>query len=229
MTIKVSALGWVDVVNGIPVVKRPLPSTNYYSGWPNPPHGIMLHYTAGCQPDIFTTLSSRGISAHFNVDREGHIFQYVSLLNRAAHAYDANHTHFGIEHSALPGTCNLTQVQRDNSAKLSAGIREWCAPRGFKIATIHIPGCDLTKSGFKEHKDGIHCYWNPNGHVDNPGTIWGWDKYLALVVASAPVQQPAFKIGSRIFYHLNNALRFFGRQFGDAVPGDAHTIRVVKR
>lgn len=225
MAITVGAGGWVTEVNGIPVTKRELPRANRYAGWKfTRPTGILEHYTAGCGSDIFQTLLSRGISCHFNVDREGKLYQYVSLHNAAAHAFDASHRYFGIEHSALPGTCNLTSVQKDASVRLNAGLVEYTKRRwNFDIPLRHVPGCNLTP-GFKEHKDGTGCAWNPNGHVDNPVTRWGtWETYLGLISTFLP---EVYTFEGKRYERIADVLRAVRTRLQVSKAGDAHTIRV---
>ncbi len=174
--------GWFRTVNGRPVVRRDvgLPTTYYHDGHPI---GILWHYTAGCGSDISDVLKSRGISVTFSVDRDGHIYQYVPIGKAAWHAYDASHYYVGIEHTALPGSCELTDVQLEASAALSAAIVEWTErAHGFRVplrklaAPISI--ADFAP-GFLDHRDGDPS-WNRNGHTDALYR-WTWAEYLGAV------------------------------------------------
>lgn len=232
MAYQMGSDGFFKTVNELPVKKKPLPSSTHYSGWTSQgPIGVMLHGTAGCTSDIYGILATRGISAHFNVDRAGNIYQYVSVRDRAAHAYDANHTFFGIEHTGQHSSCKgYTKAQRNASARLTAALVEWTARRwDTDIPLRHVKGCPLTP-GFKEHRDGVNCYWNPSTHVDNPGTFWGWDTYLDLVRASVgATERRSFKVGTKTFNTLRRALRYLRRALRDGEVGEAETIRITQR
>lgn len=163
------------------------PTELYTEGWSyGPPRGILFHYTAGCgdPQQVGQTLLSRRASAHFCIDtdpKENITHQYVDLDNRAWHAYDASHYYYGIEHVALPGTCNLSIPQLNESARISAEIIKYVKEKwGVSIPVVRAPGCEFSP-GFKQHRDGLGCDWNPNGHVDGLVQTWTWPQYLSQV------------------------------------------------
>jgi hypothetical protein len=177
--------GWFTRVNGVRVIQRDvgLGHTTYTVGYPR---GVLWHYTAGCGSDISGVLKARGISVTFSVDRDGVIYEYLPLDTAGWHGFEASHYYVGIEHTALPGTCELTDVQLESSAKLSAAIIE----RTQQAHSFTIParytgngpgsvGIPDFKPGFIDHRDG-KSDWNQNGHTDHLYS-WSWTKYLAAV------------------------------------------------
>lgn len=173
--------GWFAEVNGSPVTKSPLslPTTSFVEGHPT---GILWHYTVGCNEDIAPTLRAKQFGATFNVGRSGVIYQYRPLLKPSWHAYDASRHYVGIEHTSKgPGsTCELTDVQLEASARLSAAIIEWVWRKfDFEIPLTKTSGPNLIP-GFKNHADGTRETWNPNVHVDGLFK-WSWGKYLSRV------------------------------------------------
>lgn len=235
--------GWFTEVNGHAVRKRNY-GLRHASGWPRGnPKGILFHYTAGCGSDIGPVLSSRNISVHFNVDREGVIWQYVSTKDAAYHAYDASYVYFGVEHTALKGVCNLTDKQLKASAKLFAALVEWTKRAyGVSIPLVHQPGPALVP-GFKDHKDGTSDTWNPNVHVDGLYK-WSWDKYIEEIKSNlAEGDEMAFedfKKGVKSFWNeedepADNAdpdfsfgYRFAKKASREPAPGDhQHTVTGV--
>lgn len=195
--------GWFRSVNGLPVIKRPV--RNGGGGWAaGRPHGYVFHYTVGCGSDISATLNARGISVHFGVDREGVIYQYWSANRQAYHADNANGHYYGVEHSAFPGTCELTDRQLEASAKLTAALVEYTKRRrGITIPLRKIDGPDLV-AGFHDHRDGKAPLWNLNGHTDHLYR-WTWARYFRSV--EPPLWTVTFSGTSRRFAELSEALR----------------------
>lgn len=174
--------GWFTDVNGIPVIKRDvgLGSTTYTAGYPK---AVIFHYTAGCGSDISSVLKSRGISVTFSVDREGKVYEYLPLDVAGWHAFGMSHYAIGVEHTALPGSCDLTDVQLEASAKLMNAIRDYVKTKhGFTIPLKKLPApVTLTnvQPGFFDHRDGASD-WNENGHTDHLYR-WTWKQYLAAI------------------------------------------------
>jgi len=174
--------GWFTKVNDLPVVKRDvgLNHTTYTSGFPK---AILFHYTAGCGSDISSVLKGRGSSVTFSVDRDGKIYEYLPLDTAGWHAFSMSHFAVGIEHTALKGTCDLTDVQLTASSKLSGAIREYVQTKhGFSIPLVKLPApvtLSNVKPGFFDHKDGDGS-WNENGHTDGLYR-WTWKQYLDAV------------------------------------------------
>lgn len=188
--------GWFSEVYGLGVLKRDLDrpdmgAFNYPSGRP---FGIAQHYTAGCGTDLSGVANARGyVICTFSIDRAGAIYQYVPLFRGAWHAQDLSENYVGIEHSALPGNCALTDVQRASSIKLNAAVVVAVKDlKGIDIPLRHIEGCVINAPGFKEHADGAIptiCDWDDKVHTDNPVSWWaggqpgatvnkGWDVFL---------------------------------------------------
>ncbi len=185
--------GFFTEVNGVPVTKHAggLALTSWASGFPK---AILWHYTAGCAADIHDVLASRGISVSFSVDRDGQIHQYAKLGRACWHAFGMSHYAIGIEHTADPGTCELTDRQLEASARLSAAIVEYVKHRfGFEIPLRKLDApvtMGNVQPGFFDHRDGDSS-WNQNGHTDHLYR-WSWSKYLdAVRVVLAP---PTFRV-----------------------------------
>jgi len=192
--------GWLQTVNGIDVVRRPV--KHFGGAWPQGhPIGYLFHYTAGCGSDLTHVLNERGISVHFSIDREGKIYEYVPIFNVAFHAFEASFVYWGVEHNADRGRCDLTDEQLIVSARLTAGLVELTERRwGFQIPLEKTQGPGLVP-GFKDHTDGTTSTWNDNGHVDRLYR-WTWDEYLSEVrdvlrgedgVALTPDQEDAIR------------------------------------
>jgi len=169
-------LGWFRRVNGLPV-KRVALSSHGGAFDPGRPHGVVFHYTVGCNADISGTLKSRGISVHFSVGLAGEIYQYVSVRNEAWHADNANGHYIGIEHAAYPGHCELTDKQLKASAGLVAALMEYYERKRGKAWPLRKIHTWVLEPGFHDHRDGDGAHWNYNGHTDHLYR-WGWDKYL---------------------------------------------------
>lgn len=192
--------GWLRSVNGVDVARRPV--RHFGGSWPRGhPIGYLFHYTAGCGSDISDVLDARGISAHFSVDRDGRVFEYVPIFNVAFHAFEASFVYWGVEHNADRGSCELTDEQLMVSARLTAGLVELTRARwGFEIPLRKTAGPQLVP-GFKDHADGTTSTWNDNAHTDRLYG-WTWDRYLAEVldvlrgeddVSLTPDQEDAIK------------------------------------
>lgn len=192
--------GWLRSVNGLEVARRPV---GHFGGpWRRGhPIGYLFHFTAGCGADLSEVLDDRGISVHFSVDRGGRVFEYVPVTNVAFHAFEASFVYWGVEHTARPGECDLTDEQLSASARLTAGLVELTARRwGLDIPLRKTSGPDLVP-GFKDHRDGTSSTWNDNGHTDHLYR-WTWDEYLSEVreamrgedeVTLTPDQEDAIK------------------------------------
>jgi hypothetical protein len=161
---------------------RGAPATTFY---PGRPHGIMFHYTAGCQADLTGLYRTNGYGgANFCVARDGTIYQFFSLDVAGWHAYTASHEYLGIEHAALPGTCELTDPQLEASAMLSAAVIAVMRKRGIRIPLRKMNRAEAARlaPGFLQHHDGPTCAgcWNRDGHTCHLYR-WTWDHYLGRV------------------------------------------------
>lgn len=213
--------GWVERVAGREVARRPVP---YHGGpWPRGwPVGIVWHYTAGCGSDLSATFTARRISAHFSVDREGKVYQYVPLTRVAWHADHANDLYVGIEHTAYPGHCELTDEQLHVSAELAAGICSYIERRyGFRVPLRKIDGPDLVP-GFHDHADGDGRTWNLNRHTDRLYG-WSWDRYLREVKAQL---SRTYYYEGRTWRSLRRLLAALRRRLRASRPGTVHEIEV---
>src|SRR5215471_14133634 len=117
-------------------------------------------------------IESRGyVICNFSIGLTGNIYQYTPLFRGAWHAQDPSENYVGIEHTGLPGSCNLTDEQYAASIDLNAAIVQAVFDfKAFHIPLTWVPGCNITTPGFKEHIDGAvpaHCSWNDKVHCDN--------------------------------------------------------------
>jgi hypothetical protein len=94
-----------------------------------------------------------------------------------------SHYAVGIEHSALPGSCELTDAQLGASARLSAAIVEHVKKRyafDIPLRKLAVPVTMVNVApGFFDHRDGDSS-WNENGHTDHLYK-WTWAEYLKAV------------------------------------------------
>lgn len=171
--------GWFSTVNGREVIRRPVRAKG--GTWKHGhPVGVVWHYTAGCGSDLSAVFEARRVSAHFSVDREGRIYQYVPVDEVAWHADRANSLYIGIEHTAYPGKCDLTDEELRASADLVAAVVEYVDRKwDYRIPLRKINGPDLVP-GFHDHADGDGVSWNLNRHTDKL-YHWTWEQYLDAV------------------------------------------------
>lgn len=89
---------------------------------------IIFHHNAGVDlshDQVFAAFSSNGTSAHYNVDIDGNICQYVHDSDTAYHCPGVNSKSIGIEHAndGGPGTgWNVSEETIDAGAHLAAAI-----------------------------------------------------------------------------------------------------------
>ena len=84
---------------------------------------VVLHITAGSTMEgAFNTfqgsLAPRRVSAHFIIDRDGTVYQLLSISETAWHASACNGHSVGIEHVAMPEKLMATEAQYAASAAL---------------------------------------------------------------------------------------------------------------
>lgn len=88
---------------------------------------IILHITQGstAKSAIETFKASDAphrVSCHFVIDRDGTVYQLLSIADTAWHASQANAHSVGIEHAAIAGTLWCTDEQYQASSKLIAWL-----------------------------------------------------------------------------------------------------------
>ena len=183
--LKMGLNGWVRSVevNGkVHKVKR-MPVTTHSGAWYRPIRGIVHHATAGCGDlaGLRSVLQSRKVSAHFGIDRNGNIAQFVSLNNQAWHACDANDEWIGVEHIAY-SSCKHTDKQLEASAALFAGIIQWVGHHKKGHIPVEHQGGTPPAAGIADHVDGGASWGN---HGDGlryaPAPTWDYKKYLATI------------------------------------------------
>lgn len=144
----------------------------YKEGHDRKLNGIIIHSTGGREVGDIRTLTgetSRIVSSHWYITRDGRLFHFVADKDIAYHAglvidqdWDNTHT-IGIENEHIDGRDSWPEAQMKTLAKLVVALR---AKHG------NLP--------LKGHKDvAPHRKVDP---VDFP-----WDKLSALVKAEGPV------------------------------------------
>lgn len=103
---------------------------------------IVLHITAGstAKSAIETfkaSVSPHRVSAHFVIDRDGTVYQLLSLEDTAWHASAVNSRSVGIEHAAVPGTLPATPAQYVSSAAL---VKWLCQQMSIPCDREHVKG-----------------------------------------------------------------------------------------
>ncbi len=101
---------------------------------------IVLHITAGStMVGAFNTfqgsLAPHRVSAHFIIDRDGTIYQLLSLSETAWHASAVNGHSIGIEHVGVPQTLMCTTEQYSASALL---VKWLCEKLGLPLDRTHV-------------------------------------------------------------------------------------------
>ncbi len=141
---------------------------------------IIIHITGGIAQDegpAINTFRSGPASAHYIVNREGSITQFVRDAHIANHVDNINSitnlNSIGIEHVNQwnrHGQLRPTDAQYE----ASAGLVAWLC-RQYEIPIVHSTA---------RHAAGIrgHIEEQPNsGHVNCPNPAWDWNRYIALV------------------------------------------------
>ena len=141
---------------------------------------IIIHITGWIAQDEGPALNAflaGPASAHYIVNRQGHITQFVRDAHIANHVDNihsvTNRDSIGIEH-VNQWTHNVhmrpTGVQYEASARLVA-----CLCHQYNIPIVH----NTTR-----HAPGIrgHIEEQPNsGHVNCPNPAWDWNRYISMV------------------------------------------------
>jgi N-acetyl-anhydromuramyl-L-alanine amidase AmpD len=141
---------------------------------------VVIHITGGLAQNegpAINTFRTGPASAHYIVNREGHITQFVRDAHIANHVdninSETNRDSIGIEHvNQWNSGAHLrpTDAQYGASARLVA----WLC-RTYNIPIVH---------NAIRHAPGIrgHIEEQPNsGHVNCPNPAWDWDRYISLV------------------------------------------------
>lgn len=103
-------------------------------------HGVVIHHTCTATPKrTRSVLKSQGYSTHFEIDRDGHVYQYAKLDRQCCHCSGANWHCVGVD-LTHPAGAEWPQVQLDVAAELFHWLAEklgipWVLyedfPRGF--------------------------------------------------------------------------------------------------
>jgi len=151
------------------------PTANYTAA--NRPDDLSVRYAivhdteGGCAASLNWLQNPRSAaSAHFLVCQDGTVYQLVRVHNIAWHAgnWYVNQHSIGIEHEGYRAVGGYTPAQYDASA---AVLRALIAGLGLTIAT---------------DRNSIFGHENvPNATHTDPGPLWDWGYYMALVRGGA--------------------------------------------
>jgi hypothetical protein len=108
-------------------------------------NGVVIHHTATSNPvSTFRVLKERGLSTHFEIDKEGTVWQYADpVTDWAFHAGDQNKYKIGID---LTGP-SFRPIQYDILAQL---IKTLAKEIGFEIKVY-----DWSQKGFQPTDPGV--------------------------------------------------------------------------
>lgn len=101
---------------------------------------VVLHITGGSTMEgayqtFAKSVKPKRVSAHFIIDRDGTIYQLLSISETAWHARAVNSHSVGIEHVAVPGTLMATEEQYASSAML---VKWLCGQLDIPIDRNHV-------------------------------------------------------------------------------------------
>lgn len=101
---------------------------------------VVLHITAGSTMEgAFNTfqgsIAPHRVSAHFIIDRDGTVYQLLSISETAWHASAVNGHSIGIENVAVPGKLMATEAQYAASAAL---VRWLCEQMKVPADRTHV-------------------------------------------------------------------------------------------
>lgn len=156
------------------IVQRPAAKGNFRQAHRTQITQIVIHKAEGQNASgWFTKREAKG-SAHYDVHKDGTIYQSVQDEDIAPHAGNAE-THrrsIGIEHAGFTARNDTTEAQYRASAQLVAYL---CAKYSIPIDRQHIIGhAEVPHPRHPNRRGGR------NGHTD-PGPHWDWDRYMGLV------------------------------------------------
>jgi N-acetyl-anhydromuramyl-L-alanine amidase AmpD len=141
---------------------------------------VVIHITGGPAQDegpAINTFRNGPASAHYIVNRQGHVTQFVRDAHIANHVdninSETNRDSIGIEHvNQWNHEAHLTPTDAQYGA--SANLVAWLCHQ-YHIPIVH----DLAR-----HAPGIrgHIEEQPeSGHVSCPNPAWDWDRYISMV------------------------------------------------
>ncbi|MEZ0227093.1 MAG: N-acetylmuramoyl-L-alanine amidase, partial [Planctomycetota bacterium] len=146
--------------------------------------GIVIHKAEGYNAAGWFANPASGASANYDVHQDGSIYQMVKDEDVAWHCGNSayNASHIGIEHAGFSAKADVTDDEYEASAKLVAWL---CDHYKIPIDRKHI-------IGHGEVPDPNHPgqFGGINHHTD-PGKLWDWNRYLALVKAYTKGVAPA--------------------------------------
>lgn len=141
---------------------------------------VIIHITGGPSQNeggAINTFRNGPASAHYIVNRAGHITQFVRDAHIANHvdniSSETNRDSIGIEH-VNQWNRDARLRPTDDQYRASAKLVAWLCYQ-YKIPIVH----NITR-----HAPGIrgHIEEQPHsGHVTCPNPAWDWDRYIALV------------------------------------------------
>ncbi len=167
-----------------PPPPKPQPLTKPHAIWKPAAHftnasltkrtGIVIHKAEGYNAAGWFANPASKASANYDVHQDGKIYQMVKDEDVAWHCGNTayNTSHIGIEHAGFSAKADITDKEYEASAKLVAWL---CDHYKIPIDRKHIIGhAEVPDPNHPGQFGGI------NHHTD-PGKLWDWNRYLALV------------------------------------------------
>lgn len=131
---------------------------------------IVIHTMEGTLKGSIAWFATPGravpTAAHYLIGDSGEVVQMVPDANKALHAKGVNERSIGIEHEGYAANGGFAAPMLSASAHVVAIL---CKKYGIPIDRAHIVG---------------HSECPGNDHTD-PGGLWPWESYMALVAGFA--------------------------------------------
>ncbi|MCA8920200.1 MAG: N-acetylmuramoyl-L-alanine amidase, partial [Planctomycetes bacterium] len=171
-----------------PITQYPAHPGNYRRANRTYVNMIVIHKAQGNNSAGWSANPAATSSSHYDVHKNGRIYQCVQHKDIAWHAGNAtvNANSIGIEHGGYAQYNDTTEVQYRSSAQLVAYL---CVLFRIPIDRRHIIGhAEVPHPTIPGRFGGRNAHWDPGPH-------WRWDYFMNLVRAyangAAPAPSPA--------------------------------------
>ena len=165
------------------IIQRPAARSNYTNTNRSLIRSIVVHKAEGANASGWFRNPAARASAHYDVHRNGAIFQSVQDDDMAWHAGNVlvNRSSIGIEHAGFSARADTTAAQYRASARLVAYL---CVRYRIPIDRRHIIAhAEVPHPYLKGVKGGKNRHWDPGPH-------WNWTHYLNLIRSYAQTSPP---------------------------------------
>ncbi|MCA8921973.1 MAG: N-acetylmuramoyl-L-alanine amidase [Planctomycetes bacterium] len=167
-----------------PAIKqRPAHSSNFTPAKRSFVNTIVIHKAEGENASGWFQSPRANASAHYDVQKDGTIYQSVANHDIAWHAgnWEVNQRSIGIEHGGFTARADTTAAQYRASARLVAYL---CERYTIPIDRRHIIGHSEVPD-----PNTRGAFGGASRHTD-PGRHWRWDHFLSLVRSYANATPP---------------------------------------